>query len=176
MGLPSQPVPLGFFRQCTPQGNRPSSSIPHLPSPSLPLPAPGSVCMPQRRRHLETACQCREQPRPLGPSQEPMLQGQPQPGRLTWFEVESRTLDRVGGHCGFCPEADVRVWHLNGRPESSGVGLGIQVLPSGEGLSGTPRQHVRLLSCFKTMLGLSRGGGAWWDFVLGSLCPRHEVW
>lgn len=145
----------------------PSSS-----SPSLPLPAPGSVCMPQRR-HLETACQCREQPRPLGPSQEPMLQGQPQPGRLTWFEVESRTLDRVGGHCGFCPEADVRVWYLSGRP---GVGLGIQVLPSGEGLSGTPRQHVRLLSCFKTMLGLSRGGGAWWDFVLGSLCPRHEVW
>lgn len=89
------------------------------------------------------------------------VQGQPQPGRHTWFEVESCILDRVGGHCGFCPGADVRVWHLNGRPESSGVGLGIQVLPSGEGLSGTPRQHVRSLSCFKTMLGLSRGGGAW---------------
>lgn len=43
MGFPSQPVPLGSFRQCTPQGNRPSSSIPHLPSRSLPLPALGSI-------------------------------------------------------------------------------------------------------------------------------------
>lgn len=130
-------MPLGSFRQCTPQGNgafflHPSSPI------SLASPACSGlrVNASEKETPSEMACQCREQPWPLGPSQEPMLQGQPQPDRHTWFEVVSCTLDRVGGHCGFCPEADVGVWHLSGRAESSGVGLGIPVLPSGEGLSG----------------------------------------
>lgn len=83
------------------------------------------------------ACQRREPPWPLGPSQEPTLQRQPQPDRDTWLEVVSCTLDREGGHCGFCPEADVRVWHLSGRPESSRVGLGIQCCPRVRGCQVT---------------------------------------
>lgn len=46
------------------------------------------------------ACKRRGQPWPWGPSQELMLQGQPQPDRHTWFDVFSCLLDRMEGHCG----------------------------------------------------------------------------
>lgn len=36
--------------------------------------------------------------------------------------------------------------------------LGVPVLPSGEGLWGTPSQHVRSLSHFKTVVWLYWGG------------------
>lgn len=42
----------------------------------------------------EMACECRRQHWPLGPSQEPTLQHQPQPDRLTWSEV-SYMMERV---------------------------------------------------------------------------------
>lgn len=41
-----------------------------------------------------------------------------------------------------------------------------QVLPCGEGLSGTPHQQVRSLSRFKAMFWLSRGGGEGWGRIL----------
>lgn len=54
---------------------------------------------------------------------------------------------------------ELGVGALIGRPESSRVGLGIQVLPSSEGLSGTPRQYMRSFSPYMVRLSGKAGGG-----------------
>lgn len=68
--------------------------------------------------------------------------------RCTWFEAAFRRLDRGGGPRGFCPEADLRerVWGLLSMKWQTGstrVELGVQVLPSSEGLSEFPANACR---------------------------------
>lgn len=87
-------------------------------------------------------------------------------------------LDRVRGHCGFCPEADVseRVvgWGaLIGRPESSGVGLGIQVLPPLVRGCQELRANMGGHSHLKSMVRLSGEGRG--RVIFKYLCPRREV-
>lgn len=99
----------------------------------------------------------------------------------TWFGVVfHRSEEWGGGHHGFCPEADIRQSlgsdeQLSGRPGSTRVELGVQVLPSSERLSEFPAN---------TMCGPTSLQDNGWvvqrrceeSFVPGSLCPRHEAW